>query len=113
IRGALLLGLSRLKDLASPSWVRTYSSVSATAFSRSLFFLTNATHAIEFVDGSYSHRPTKRPRSRIIWLGDSFSVAAHFAPFSVETSREWSAGSSRSINSRPSRLIPSTLAQSV
>ena len=68
MRGARLLGLSRLKDRASPSWSRTKFSVRVTASSRALSFLTKDTQAIDSVAGSYSHRPTRRPRSTMAWL---------------------------------------------
>src|SRR5579862_349694 len=65
IFGARLLGLSKLKDRASPSCSRTYCSVVATAPSRSLFFAMKDSHTIDCPSGSYSQMPTSRPRSKI------------------------------------------------
>src|SRR5262249_1109197 len=65
IFGARLFGLSKLNDRASPSCVRTYSSVRATAFSKSRFFGMKDIQAIESCSVSYSQTPTSRPRSKI------------------------------------------------
>ena len=74
MRGIRLFGLSRLNDRASPNSLLIYSSVRATAFSRSLFFGINVLQAIDSTAGSYSHSPTRRPRSKIPWLGRSGSL---------------------------------------
>src|SRR4029453_19010323 len=64
-RGARLFGLSRLKDRASPNWVFTNSSISATAFRKSLFLGMKLAQTIDSVNVSNSHIPTRRPRSKM------------------------------------------------
>src|SRR5437867_5615311 len=71
MRGARLLGLSRLKERASPSCSRMYFSVAAIAASRALSLIPKEDQTIFSDSMSYSHRPTSRPRSTIAWFGNS------------------------------------------
>lgn len=108
IRGALLFGLSRLNERASPNCARTYCSVRATAPARSWFLAMNAVHAIDSPAGSYNHNPTSLPRSKMAWLGRSSAGPLPLKILCFQSGGSTSVFRSRRRSASPSMLLTKT-----